>query len=897
MKRTTAILCLLALAFFSVQGAYAKSIERKRCMVHTIQPQPTIADGKQYLAKKTNPYGPDVDGKLNDPVWNEGGWEKGFIQSEPYEGRPPSQETEFKILYDGKNIYVAIRAYDTEPDKIERRLARRDNLEGDMVEVLIDSYLDRRTAFCFAVNAAGVKGDRVISGNGQNMDPNWDPIWYVKTEIDGEGWTAEMRIPLSQLRYGKKDEQVWGLQVTRNFFRKEERSEWQFIPKDVSGFVNQFGELHGISGIQTSRKIELYPYTVGMLESYKEQAGNPFATGRSSSLVGGVDGKVGVTSDLTMDFTINPDFGQVEADPSEVNLTAFETYFEEKRPFFIEGRNILTFKLMIGDGDLSSDQLFYSRRIGRSPHRALYSGGKEYVDMPQNTSILGAFKLTGKTKGGLSIGVIDGITAQEKAQIFSLGQYRDDIVEPLTNYFGIRLQQDYDEGNTVIGGMLTSANRNITNPNLDFLHSSAYTGGVDVYHTWKDKTYFVSFNAVFSHVRGSTEAIGLTQLSPLRYFQRPDAGHVEYDPDRTSLSGFGGTLIGGKLGSGHLQYIAGITLRSPGLELNDVGYLRDADTILEFIWANYRIWKPFSIFREMNINANQWKGWNFGGERAFAGGNIGFNGQFKNYWSLSTGINHNAYSLSDSALRGGPALIYPGAWGNWVSVGTDSRKKIRLRASWNFNVRKEMNSRIHSFSLGLNFNPSKATSVMVQPILSLNENDLQYVTQIDSGPGKRYVFARIDQKTFGITLRLNLSLTPDLSIQFYGQPFVSAGNYTDFKHITSPRAAEYKDRFHQFADGEMHLREQDGLYGIDENQDGVTDYSFVNPNFNFFQFRSNLVLRWEYKPGSALFLVWSQGRTGYLPYGDFDFMDSMQDLFGVHPHNVFLLKFSYGFNL
>jgi len=897
MNRTTAFLTLFIMSLVSIQAGNAKSIERKHYTVNTIQEQQTLVDGKQYLAKRTNPHAPDIDGKLDDSVWAKGEWERGFIQSEPYEGKDPSQDTAFKILFDGRNIFVAVRAFDSEPDKIEKRLARRDNLEGDRVEILIDSYFDRRTAFCFAVNAAGVKGDRVISANGQNMDPNWDPIWYVKTAVDREGWTAEMRIPLSQLRYGKKEEQVWGLQVVRNFFRKEEASEWQFIPKDVSGLVNQFGELHGISGIQSSRKIELYPYTVGMLESYQEQAGNPFATGRSNSLVGGVDGKIGVTSDLTMDFTINPDFGQIEADPSEVNLTAYETFFEEKRPFFIEGRSILAFKLMIGDGDLSSDQLFYSRRVGRRPHRMLYSGGDEYVDMPQNTSILGAFKLTGKTKSGLSIGIVDGITAQEKAQIFSLGQYGDEIVEPMTNYFGIRLQQDYNNGNTVFGGMLTSTNRNITDPNLDFLHRAAYTGGLDFYHTWKDRTYFVQFNTVFSHVRGSTDAILQTQMSPLRYFQRPDAKYVTLDPTRTALSGFGGTLVGGKVGSGHLQYVAGVTIRSPGLELNDMGYLRNADSIMEFIWANYRVWKPVSIFHQFSFNFNQWRGWNFGGERTMAGGNIQFNGQLKNYWTLSTGINHNARSLSDSALRGGPALIYPGAWGTHVRVGSDSRKKIRLSANWSNNVREEMDSHMNSYSFGLSFNPSNAIAVMVQPVLSLNENDMQYVAKMNFGQDNRYVFARINQKTFALTFRLNLSLSPDLSIQFYGQPFVSAGSYSNFKHITEPRAAAYIDRYHGYSGTEITLDELNGLYNIDENQDGVMDYNFSNPDFNFIQFRSNLVLRWEYKPGSSLFLVWSQGRTGYLPNNDFAFMDNIQDLFQVHPHNVFLIKFSYGFNL
>ncbi len=897
MNKSVIFVLTIILVFPATHLAVSNPILKRHYTVYSIQVAPQIIDGKQYIAKRTNPLLPVIDGKLDDLVWQEGEWEGGFIQSEPYEGQAPSQQTAFKILYDGKNIYVAIQAYDEDPDKIERRLARRDNLEGDQVSILLDSYYDHRTAFSFAVNAAGVKGDAIISDNGQSSDQNWDPIWYVKAAVGTEGWTAEMRIPLSQLRFGKKQEHVWGLQVNRFYFRKEEVSNWQLIPKAVSGFVDQFGELHGINGIESSRKIELYPYAVGMLESYQKQPDNPFAPGRSNNLFSGLDGKIGISSDLTFDFTINPDFGQVEADPSEVNLTAFETYFEEKRPFFVEGRNIMSFQIMIGDGDLSSDNLFYSRRIGRRPNRSIYSGDGHFVDMPQNTSILGAFKLSGKTKNGLSIGIIDGITAQENARVFTLGLYRDEPVEPLTNYFGARLQKDYNQGNTVIGGMLTSVNRSISNSELNFLHNSAYTGGVDLYHTWKDKTYFISFNAVFSRVQGSSEAILRTQTSPLRYFQRPDADHLTMDPNRTSLSGHGGTLIGGKIGSGHLQYITGVTWRSPGLEINDMGYLRNADNILEFIWANYRIWEPFSIFRELSINGNQWRGWNFGGEKAFAGGNIGFNAQFKNYWTLSTGINHNAASLSDSALRGGPALVFPGAWGTHISVTTDSRKKIRMNGFWSINVRKKGDSSSNSFGFGLNFNPSKAISVMIQPILSLNENDLQYVSQRSFGLDKRYVFARIKQNTFGVTLRFNLSLTPDLSIQFYGQPFVSSGLYTNFKRITSPRAAEYSDRFQVFTENELKMNILDGYYNVDENQDGFMDYSIPDPNFNFLQFRSNLVIRWEYKPGSSLYLVWSQGRTGSIPYGYYTFMDNMRGLFDVYPHDVFLIKVSYGFNL
>ena len=852
---------------------------------------------KIYTAKHINPHPPTIDGKLNDEVWQKGTWEKGFIQREPYEGEAPSLETTFKILYDDKNLYVAIRAFDSEPKDIVRRISRRDDLEGDQVGIDIDSYFDHRTAFSFSVNAAGVKGDMVISNDGENRDPNWDPIWYVKTDIDEQGWTAEMRIPLSQLRFGNKENQVWGLQVMRTLFRKEERSDWQFIPKDSPGWVHAFGELRGLNGIKSSRQVELYPYTVGQVQKYRGETGNPFASGSSSQYVGGLDGKIGLSSNLTLDFTINPDFGQVEADPSVVNLTAFETYFEEKRPFFIEGRNILSFQMMLGDGDFSSDNLFYTRRIGRRPNRVRDSDDNEYVDMPQNTSILGAFKITGKTKSGLSIGIINSVTAEEKAQISNLDLFHQETVEPVTNYFGFRLQKDYNKGKTIVGTMLTATNRNINNPELDFLHRAAYTGGVDFHHSWKERTYFLTANAVFSHVRGSTEALIRTQESPLRYFQRPDANHLSFDPQRTSLSGHGGTLVAGKTGKGHLQYVGGVSWRSPGLELNDMGYLRNADKILQFVWAGYRIWKPFWIFRRFNFNFNQWAGWDFSRTNIFNGGNFGLNGQLKNYWNFSFSINRQVESLSASALRGGPSLRWPGGWSLWSSLSSDSRKRIRLNFSAGSHSSEDNASDSKTIRLGINFNPNNALALSVQPSLRLNRDELQYVCQEELLTEKKYVFARIDQKTLGITLRLNLSLTPDLSIQFYGQPFVSAGKYSEFKLITDSTATSFQGRFHQFADDEAFYDKDEEEFNIDENRDGEIDYSFENPNFNFIQFRSNLVIRWEYKPGSSAYLVWSQGRTGYLTSGDFSFMNDVGDLFNVHPHNVFLFKFTYGFSL
>lgn len=848
-------------------------------------------------AHRINPHPPVIDGVLNDPAWRSGEWQADFIQREPYEGQPPTEQTAFKILYDDRNIYVAVKASDSQPDRIERRMSRRDDIEGDWVAVDIDSYFDKRTSFGFIVSAAGVKQDLVLSNDGDSSDLNWDPIWYVKTSRTDEGWTAEIRIPLSQLRFANAERLTWGLQVHRTLFRKEEHSLWQFIPRDASGWVNQFGELKGLNGIRPSRQVELLPYTVGRHQTFRADPGNPFTKGRDWDLMGGLDGKIGVTNDLTMNFTVNPDFGQVEADPSVVNLTAYETYYEEKRPFFIEGRNILSFPIMIGDGDLSSDNLFYTRRVGGRPSRTIDPGSGEFAAAPENTSIIGAFKLTGKTRSGLSIGVINSITAREFTQIGSGGPVTEEQVEPLTNYFGIRLQKDYNQGRTFVGAMATATNRDLNDPSLDFLHKGAYAGGLDFSHTWHDRTYHIVARAVFSHVRGSEEALLRTQRSSLRYFQRPDVTHVSVDPNRRSLSGHGGTAYAAKFGNGHLSYMAGVTWRSPGLELNDMGYQRQADNLMQWIWGAYRIWEPFFIFREININFNQWRGWDFSGANTFDGGNTNLNAQLKNYWRLGMGINRSFESLSTSALRGGPMLRYPGNWNLWYMIGTDQRQRLQFTLTGSQAWGDNDNARVQSIALNAGYRPNSALNLSISPGYTVSRSNLQYVSTREFGPDARYILARIHQKTLAVTLRLNLSLTPDLSIQFYGQPFVSAGDYSRFKRITSPRADRYANRFHLFSEQELSFSPEDDVYSVDENGDRGADYTFHNPDFNVLEFRSNLVVRWEYSPGSTLFLVWSQGRAGYDSSGDFMYMDNLQQLFDLPSHNVFLVKFSYCFQL
>jgi len=855
-----------------------------------------LANKKIYTTKRVNPHAPVIDGHLDDPAWVSAKWGEGFIQQQPYDGREASQKTAFKILYDDNNLYVGIRAFDTHPDSIATRMSRRDDKDGDIVAVMLDSYFDHLTAFSFMVNAGGVKIDGVFTDDGQNEDYSWDPVWYVKTTVDNQGWTAEMKIPFSQLRFGKSKDYVWGLEVGRFLFRKEELSFWQPIPKDAPGLVHLFGELHGIHGIKPSRRIELLPYSVGKIETMKKEIGNPFSPGHLNNMSFGLDGKIGLTSDLTLDFTVNPDFGQVEADPSVVNLTAFETFYKEKRPFFIEGANILNYQLMIGDGDLSRDNLFYSRRIGHAPSYDPDINDDEHLKMPENSSILGALKLTGKTSKGLSIGVMDAVTAKENAEIDLNGQRRHIAVEPMTNYFLGRLQKDYNKGSTTIGGILTSTYRNIKDSQLEFLNRSAVTGGVDFQHQWKNRTYFLIFKSVFSHIAGTREALLEAQTAPSRYFQRPDADYVKLDSNRTSLSGYGGTFFIGRGGNSHLNFAVGSTWRSPGLELNDMGYIRQADNILEFAWIGYRIWEPFSIFRSVSVNFNQWSGWNFGRENIFNGGNINLHFQFRNYWGFGGGINRNGASLSTSALRGGPSMILPSRWNTWFNISSDPKRTFQF--SFNGSKRWSNNgSYSYSFRPRITLRPRNTFSLSLNPFYQVNKDNLQYVDTVEKENENRYIFGQIDQKTFGMVLRFNYSITPTLTIQYYGQPFVSAGKYSHFKRITQPRARNYRDRFHTLTNSEIHYDLEEEEYLIDEDLNGTVDYSIGNPDFNFRQFRSNLVVRWEYTPGSTLYFVWSQGRTDYESTGNFSFRDDIGGLFNVYPQNVFLVKFNRWFSL
>jgi len=849
---------------------------------------------RAYGAKKLQGKPPVIDGLLTDKAWSEVAWGDDFIQFEPSNNKPPSQKTAFKILYDDNNIYVGIRCYDTEPDKIERRLSRRDQSQGDWVAVAIDSYHDNLTAFAFAANAMGVKFDAKFTDD-NNMDITYDPVWYVKTSIDSKGWVAEMQIPLSQLRFSKSENHVWGLQFIRNEFRKQETSVWQPVSKENSGWVSQFGLLKGIADIHPKREIALTPYVMGNFTKSPKEEGNPFATGSSLGYSMGMDGKIAVTNDLTLNFTINPDFGQVEADPSEVNLSAFESYFQERRPFFVEGNNIFNFPLFAGGGNNGQDNLFYSRRIGRQPHNSPNLSEGEYAKVPDGTKILGAFKLSGKSGKGWSIGILESLTNYEKAIVDSAGIRSKQGIEPMTNYFNVRVQKDIHKGKTIIGGMFTATNRFIKDSSLTYLPSAAYTGGIDFQNFWKDKEYRFSMRLIGSSIRGSTEAITDIQIAPQRLFQRPD-GVRKLDTTLRLIQGTAASAEFAKIGGGHWRYGLRAGALSPGLELNDQGYLRVTDMIKQVAWLNYTVWEPFGIFRSMNLNMGQWSYWDFGGTNTLFGSNIHFNAQFKNFWFLYAGINRKFFELDRHELRGGPAILKPGQWHFGMGIGSDDRKKLSLGSY--FAVSKADQAESHYISLGMNisYQPIPSLRVSLSPNYDKSFRGFIYVSDVSYNGSTKYIVSSIKQESLSMSLRINFSLTPDFSIEFWGQPFMFSGKYFDFKKVVHPNLAKFNQQFYRYSDNEISFDAATNQYLIDDTGNGSVDFTVDNPDFSFVEFRSNLVARWEFVPGSTVYLVWAQGRSNSLTDGTFQFAPNMQNMFSADPTNVFLLKFSYRFS-
>lgn len=821
---------------------------------------------------------PKIDGKLNDACWTSGIWDGGFIQQQPLQGRPPSEETKIKVLYDENNLYVAIQCFESVPNGIRPILSRRDEFDGDMAGIALDSYNDKRTAFEFNVSAAGQKIDLVHLGDYQ-FDTNWDAVWDGKTQVNDSLWTAEIRIPFNQLRFAKKEEQVWGMHIWRWIDRIKEESQWKLIPIDAPAMVYLFGELRGITGINPKKTVELLPYS-----SFKYSPDSDLKNKTTSDF--GLDGKLGISSDFTLDYTINPDFGQVEADPSVLNLNAYEVFYNEKRPFFLEGNSILNY-------EMGSDVLFYSRRIGHAPSYTPSVSEDESISMPENTSIINALKITGKSKKGLSLGVIQSFTAKENASIYS-GNNKEKIpVEPFTNYLVGRIKQDLNKGNTVIGGMVTSVIRKIDDDHLNFLPESAFSAGLDFKHEWKKRKYFLDMKSFYSNVEGSENAIYRLQTNSVHYFQRSDASHLDLDNSITTLSGFGGDFSGGKR-SGKFRAIGNFSWRSPGVDLNEIGYIKQADFIREKITLTYKVNKPKGILRDYYGEISQEKNWSYGGEKTGDLLNLHLFTRFTNLWLIHLDLSKGFKTFDTRELRGGPKLYKENLYDGLLFFQTNNVKDVMFAASANFAGRNDHNTLYQIYRLYLRWQISKNFKLT---------SDTKYYDMVDlhEYAGKAYrndnstefMVGRINWKILETTFRSEYFITPELSVQYYANPYASIARYSEFRRVADAGNRNIAQRYSPV----NLLQLENGYYYADEDSDNISDLRFANRDFNFRELRSNFVARWEYKPGSTFYFVWTHSRSKNETIYNDSILDSFGSIFDTKAQNVFMVKFNYWFSL
>lgn len=845
-----------------------------------------------------------IDGRLDEAAWAKAPISNQFTQSYPNPGRPDTT-TAVRVLYDDDAIYVGVRMYDSRPDSIAGQLARRDisGIYSDWVHVIIDSYFDRRTAFRFTVNPRGVQKD-VYTSNDNNEDTNWDAVWDVGTLIDELGWTAEFRIPLSQLRYGNMppgQQRVWGFQVMRDIARRSERTSFNPWVPDGSGFVSRFGDLQGLVDLAQPGRLEVLPYVSAKVTRQPGNTANPFYRKTDTRPNVGGDVRYGLPGGLTLTGTINPDFGQVEVDPAVVNLSAFETFFPEKRPFFLEGADVFNFGNVIRNNDFGSHTFFYTRRIGRGPIRFPSGAGINYVDMPDVTPIAGAVKVTGK-KAGWTIGLLDAVTPEVTADVAATSAGADSAtaVNPLTNFFAARTRKDLRDGKTVVGGMFTLANRQQSDLFTNLLSTSAGYGGVDFEHRWNRGRYVLSGFGVQSRVNASPTVIGNLQRNSAHAYQRPDAGHVELDLARTSLTGHAEEIAfqknGNSFGSIAIKNV------SPGFEINDVGFHGRVD---------YRAVSPF-----WGLQSNQgnrwslnrfvgawWNGaWNGDNDAIFNSFGSSASATFANFWSGNVGANLSLPTLDDRLLRGGPLAESPGNWGMNASFNTDNRRRIWVNPNVNYSRNFDDDSWNGSANLYFETRPSSQVRVTVGPSYSRGFNTAQYLQGVTDDEatntfGRRYVFGNVDQTTVSLDTRIEWTLTSKLSVQSYLQPFVAVGRYNQFKEFTRPRTYDFavygRDQgtittnFDAEGRATSFTVDPDGLFGPSPT------FDIENPNFNVHSLRGNAVLRWEYRPGSALFLVWQQERNGVEEVFSFDASRDVGAIFRERPSNIFLVKGVY----
>ena len=805
-----------------------------------------------------------LDGRLDDAAWADAPVHDRFWQIDPAEGQPASQRTEVRVVYDDLNLYVGVRLWDTGP--VTARLGRRDMSLGDSdwFGVMLDSYHDHRTAFGFDVNPAGVRRDEVKTIN--QDDNSWDPVWDVATSIDSAGWTAEYRIPFSQLRFSRDNVQTWGVQFERVIGRNNEYAVSTFIPKRAACCVPRYGHLEGLSGLTSAaRRLELLPYTVARSE-HVDPGPNPYRTTSEQFGSAGIDVLYRLAPNLTLNATINPDFGQVEVDPAVVNLGVYETFFQEKRPFFLEGREIFDFGL----GNTSGGQLFYSRRIGRAP--TLFPSTAE-ADRPTQTTILGAAKLSGKL-AGWSIGSLAAVTQREESR-FRLAGGSDTLMtaEPMSEYFVTRARRELRDGRSIVGGIVTLTHRELDDPFARaLLRSDAFAGGMDFRHEFANRTWMLRGDAEVSSIAGSESSIIAVQRASNHYFQRPDATHLAVDSAAQGLSGYSTSLSLVRQGGEHWRGNVAAALTSPGYEVNDLGFAVRTDRRDVAGTVTYQQNTPGELFRRWSTSWQARHESNYAGEPILTFALATLFLQTPGYWTFHAFTRRMFQAYDDRLTRGGPLAIRPGEYSGSVFVATDARKPVVAEAEAGY-ARSESNAWQQDYSLTLRLKSSTWWSLTVGPQFQRSLSAAQFVTRVTDAAytptyGVRYIFAPLRYTEVGLETRFNATFSPDLSLETYVQPLLSSGDYGAPKQLVRPRRFDFEP------------------------------YAQPAPNldFNLRSLRGNAVLRWEWREGSTMYVAWQQSRGDVDPIGDFDFGRDRAALFATRPDNIFLVKLNYWLN-
>jgi hypothetical protein len=861
-----------------------------------------------------------LDGVLDDPAWADAVPISGFVQGEPVEGKPAEHDTEVRVLFDEDAVWVALRMHDLEPQRIARQLYRRDDRgQADYVEIGFDPNLDRRTAYVFTVSAANVQADKYLYDD-EHEDRAWDAVWASAVSIDEGGWSAELRIPLSQMRYeAAEGPQRWGFDVHRSRVASKEETYLALISQLRQGKVSQFALLDGIRAPSTSRRIEALPYVVSSLHNGPVDAGDPFFDGTATSSRMGVDLSYGVGAAFTLDATINPDFGQVEADPAVINLSAYETFFQERRPFFVEDARVFDFNLSGG-----RNQLFYSRRVGRRPHGGAPDDAL-FSDVPDNATILGAAKLAGRTSSGLSIGVLAAVTGTERGRaIFEDGgEVTKFLVEPRTEYGVLSLQQDFRDGATTVGGIATALRRGLPDDgSFDDLPSQAFNGGVRFEHQWNDREWALFGFLAGSHVRGSEAAIAEIQTASNHYFQRPDATRFRLDPTKTSISGAEWRLQFERRSGLHWTGSVWLAEVTKGFEINDLGFSGSAERLDGGFRFGYREINPGSVFRSYNVSftnyhnvshealdaAGSWSAW----QSAYLRGTFNLNaeGQLLNYWNGHLAFSYSPDGWSRSSTRGGPIIKDPGSLAVNGRFNTDRRQPVSLGGGVEWRSQNDDAGGQLQLSGDVRLRPSSRLEITVQPRVEWQSAADQYVTASDALPyeptyGTRYLFADLERTTVSMETRLDWTFSPTLTLQLFAQPLLSSGDFVTYKQLARARSFDFRAFEPGVAmEGPMGItcgggdicRLGDDQH-VDFDQDGVADFSFSERDFNVRSLVGNAVLRWEYRPGSTVFLVWQRRQAGSVALGDFDFGRDLGALWNAPSDDRFIVKVNYWLGL